>query len=250
MIKEIKNNLKELGFNNNEIKVYTALTQLGEATAAQIAKKSDIPRTTAISILDKLANNKLLTTHVYRGKTYYWIESPQTLKESFVHKTVVAEQLSDLLNDLYRSEAHFPYSKTFDTKTGIKNFIEKNIANLKKKSTIYTIDSPGSGNYAKIYSENFSKIMLAAKKNKQIFTKSLVPAGSLKSVAEYKIKNQNIEIRELPSDIKFEASLWIIENKIFHFSGNPPFIVMIKQDLIYSGIKSFYDYFWNISRTS
>ena len=54
----ITRQLKELGFNDNEANVYVALTRLGEANATNIAKKSDLPRTTVISILQKLEKEK------------------------------------------------------------------------------------------------------------------------------------------------------------------------------------------------
>ena len=156
MNNEIKNSLKNLGFRNNEIKVYMALTSLGEANAAEIAKKADLPRTTAISILEKLKEDNYLTTHKYRGTTSYWIESPQTLVNIFEHKIDIANSLGELLNKEYRQEAHFPFAETYDTKTGIRQYIEKFLCKLNKNSTIYTIDSPKSGNYAKIFSDKMT----------------------------------------------------------------------------------------------
>jgi sugar-specific transcriptional regulator TrmB len=248
MIKEIKSNLKELDFSPNEIKVYIALTQLGESTAAQIAKKADLPRTTAISILDKLKNGNLLTTHKYRGVTYYWIESPRILKESLVNKMEVAGRLDSLLKDLYRTEARFPTVESYDTKSNIRKFIEKIIFKVEKKGIIYTIDTPHEGNYAKVYSENIENMMLELKKKKEIVTYTLVPHGSYKNIPKLKLQKQNIIIKELPLEINFNGSLWILNDLIVHFSGNPPFVVAIKHALIYQGIRSIYNYLWNISK--
>jgi len=52
--KAVRKKLLELGFSRNEAKTYIVLTQLGEANATDIAKKSGLPRTTVISILRKL----------------------------------------------------------------------------------------------------------------------------------------------------------------------------------------------------
>jgi sugar-specific transcriptional regulator TrmB len=56
----IQKKLKELGFNDNETKVYLSITKLGESSSANIAKKADLPRTTTISILEKL-HKKILS---------------------------------------------------------------------------------------------------------------------------------------------------------------------------------------------
>jgi len=53
---QLKKVLKELGFKDNEIKVYLALTELGEAPASKVAKKAGLPRTTTIDNLEHLEN--------------------------------------------------------------------------------------------------------------------------------------------------------------------------------------------------
>lgn len=245
--KDASQHLQELGLNQNEIKVYTALTQLGEAPASRVAKKANLPRTTAISILEKFRHENYVSTHKYKGVTYYWIESPQVLSESFLTKAAVAKELGAMFSDLYRTEAHFPYAEIHDTTSSIRKFIEKTIANLKPKSVIYTIDTPNEGNYNKIYSENIENIILSGKKKKDVHTFTLVPHGSFATIASSKLKSQNIVIRELPINIRFNGSLWIVENTIVHFSGNPPFVVALKHENITKGIKGLFDFLWEIS---
>lgn len=247
MIKKIEDILKDLGFKENEVRVYIALTQLGEATAAQIGKKADLPRTTAISILEKLKSENYLTTNRYKGVTYYWVESPKTIVDSFENKVEAAKGLNGLLTDLYRSESSFPYAEVYDTKKAIKQFIEKTLITMKKKSIIHTIDSPNKGNYTKIYSENVENTMASQKMKKGIVTHTLVPFGAYSGIADHKTENQVIKIREMPAGIDFSASLWFIDDMVVHFSGNPPFVAAIKHDSIVQSMKSVYDFLWNIS---
>lgn len=247
MLKQIKNTLKELGFNSNETSVYISLTQLGEATASQVAKKADLPRTTVISLLARLCQDGYLTEHRHRGKTYYWIESPKTIGAVLEQKVAMARELNELLNGLYRSAGRFPSVRVCDTKSGIKRFIENFLANLEKKSLLCTIDSPLAKNYAKIYFEEMEKAVMAQKNKRGIITRSLIPYGSFKNIEEYKIKNQVIEIRELPETIELEASLWITKDTLVHFSGNPIFLISLKHEAVVKSIKSVYDFLWNIS---
>lgn len=247
MDQEIKNYLNQLGFNKNEIKVYISLTKLGEATASQVAKKADLPRTTALSILNKMADKNFLTTHRYRGKTHYWIESPQIIVDIFESKKKMAGELGKMLSELYRAEAKFPFGNIYDTKSGIRNFIEKILTNTKKGSIIYTIDSPGEGNYPKIFSEKIGFSLSDIKKDKGIATHTLIPFGTFKTISKHKIESQNIKIKEMPDGIDFSASLWFVGDHMIHFSGNPPFIADIKHDSIVKSMKSIYDYLWSIS---
>lgn len=247
MNNEIKHNLAELGFSENEAKVYMALTVLGEAKASEIGKKADLPRTTVISILERLKADNFITTHLYHGRTYYWIESPKTIASMLSHRVEIADNLNLLLTNLYREEAHFPVAKICDTKSKIKNEIEKMITGSKKNSVVYTIDTPESGNYAKIFTENSEESIMSLKKKRDIVTHTLVPHGSYKVISPTKVEKRNIVLRELPAGINFSGSLWVIGNEIAHFSGKPPFLVTIKHEDIVKGVKAIFDFLWNIS---
>lgn len=248
MIKDLKNYLKELGFNKNEAGVYLALSKLGEARASQIASSAELPRTTAISILNKLVAENYITSHVYKGVTVYWIESPQVLLDILNNKIKIAEKLKEVLPTIYHTERSFPFAKIFDTKKSIKNFIEKTLNDLDRGATIYTIDTPHEGNYDKIFSDDLGNIILSIKKKKGIVTKTLVPAGSFSGISKIKLSNQNILIKELPEGLEFHGSLWLIKDLIINFSGNPPFLVVIRQGAIWSGIKGLYNFLWNNSK--
>jgi len=164
------------------------------------------------------------------------------------NKKVIASQLNDLLTNLYRTEAHFPFAKVYDTKSSIKKFIEKILAGLDKKSTIYTIDTPEVGNYQKIYSEDVSDVMQKAKQKRQVTTHTLIPHNSFKKINQKKLAIQDIVIREMPAGINFQGSLWVLKDMIVHFSGNPPFIVAIKHEAIVIGHLSIFKFLWGISK--
>ncbi len=247
MIKDIKNYLTELGFNKNEASVYLALAKLGEAKAAQIAKKAELPRTTAISILNKLVEENYLTTHVYRGTTSYWIESPQVLLDNLHSKIEIAEKLKEVLPSFYHADGRFPTAKFLDTKKSIKSFVEKTLNGLEKGAVIYTIDTPNEGNYTKIFSDDLENIFFGIKKRRGIITKTLVPAGSFAGISKNKLVSQNIQVKEMPVGAEFKGSFWLIKDMLINFSGNPPFLVMIKHGAIVGGLKSLYDFLWNIS---
>ncbi len=248
MSKKIQQQLSELGFSKNEVKVYIALTQLGEASASVIAKKANLPRTTVISILKKLDTQNYISIQNYHGKNIYWIESPNMIKKNLQYKLEIADELEEALSELYRAEADFPYAKVYDTKDSIKSFIEKLIYKTKECTIIYTIDNPKSGNYKKILSEDFYCNMIEMKNRNKIFTKTLVPYNTKKTIDPQKIIDGNIELRELPPTIDFKSSLWIIDDTLVLFSGKYPFIVAINHKIITLSIKSFFDYFWKIAK--
>lgn len=247
MIRDIKNYLAELGFNKNEASVYLALAKLGEARASQVAKTADLPRTTTISILNKLAAENYITTHIYKGVISYWIESPQVLLDNLNSKITIAEKLKEALPEIYHAAGRFPIAKIFDTKKSIKNFIEKVLSGLEKGTIIYTIDTPHEGNYNKIFSYAVEDIIFSIKRKRGIVTRTLIPFGTFSEISPLKLASQSIFIKELPAGLEFQGSLWFIKDMMINFSGNPPFLVLVKQESIVAGVKRLYDFLWNMS---
>ncbi|MFH0779985.1 MAG: helix-turn-helix domain-containing protein [Parcubacteria group bacterium] len=248
MTVNIRENLAELGFNKNEIGVYLALAKLGEAKASQVAKAAELPRTTAINILNKMASENYVSTHVYKGVMSYWIESPQVLIDILRNKIEIADKLKDAMSVVYRVGGRFPNAQIFDTKKNIRNFIEKVLNGLPKGAVIYTIETPNEGNYRKIFSEGLEEIIFSVKNKRGIATKTLVPCGTFSLIEKHKLTRQNIEIREMPEHSNFSGSLWIIKDMLINFSGNPPFLVMSRHEAITKGMKELYDFLWRISK--
>lgn len=250
MATSLKKTLQEIGLSHNEAKVYIALTQLGEAPASEIAKRAGVPRTTAISLLEKLEKENYISIQIYRGKHQYWIESPHMIKEALLARVGLAEELNELLTDLYRSEADFPYAKIYDSKPSIKKFIEKIILGMEKNSEILTIDNVRAGNYERILSEDFFYQMLEFKRQRGVMTRTLVPHGTVGEVNPQKVKSQSIQLRELPPGVDFKASLWIMKDTLVLFSGKYPFIVAVKHKIITESLKSIFTFLWSLPKIS
>ncbi len=246
--KEIRQHLRDLGFSANEVSVYIALTELGESSSAKVAKKAELPRTTVASVLDRLAGDGYVSSHLYHGTTWYWIESPKMLENVLENRIEIARRLGGLLADSYRSESDFPDAKVYDTKASIKAFIEKTLVSLKPGTIICTIDTPGAGNYTRIFSDGFGDILLKIKKKKRIVTRTLVPHGFARGIDSKKIIKQGIILREMPAGVDgFQASVWIVDDLFVQFSGRYPFIVAVKHRIITESMRGIFQYLWSVS---
>lgn len=70
---------QQLGFSSNEQKVYLALAEMGKSTAALIAKQSELPRSTAYSVLEQLVLRGLVSLERDGSQTMYLANSPASL---------------------------------------------------------------------------------------------------------------------------------------------------------------------------
>src|SRR3989344_5182570 len=140
---KITENLKNLGLQENEARIYLALLERGKGTVTQISQSAGLNRTTGYDILERLALYGL-ASRAGSGtkKKIYAAEPPVRLKQYLENKKTQAEQrlnradetLSDLLG-LYKKESK-PVIKFFEGKEGIKNIYWHT---LETKGAIYSL---------------------------------------------------------------------------------------------------------------
>ena len=71
--------LKLLGLNDVDVKVYLSLLKLGIASASDIAKNSGIPRASIYDVLERLGKEGLVSYIVKDYKKYFSAASPETI---------------------------------------------------------------------------------------------------------------------------------------------------------------------------
>lgn len=72
--------LKKIGFSENEANVYMALLELGSSTAQQIARKANVNRATTYVQLESLMKMGMVATFEKGSKTFFRAEDPQNLQ--------------------------------------------------------------------------------------------------------------------------------------------------------------------------
>ncbi len=134
--------IKKIGFQENEAKVYLALLELGRATVTEIGKATGMNRTTGYDILERLCLNGVANRTMVGKKHMYLAEPPIRLKQYLTNKKHTIEnnleKLDNFLPDLrslYKTELK-PGIKFFEGRTGIKNIYADA---LSAQSTIYSI---------------------------------------------------------------------------------------------------------------
>ncbi len=75
------NDLKKLGFTPNEIKVYSALLDLGQSSTGPIIKRTELHRNIVYDVLDSLVKRNLLLETIKSKKKFFKIRDPQILTD-------------------------------------------------------------------------------------------------------------------------------------------------------------------------
>lgn len=131
MIEKLTNILKDLGFNNKEIEIYSVLLPLGSASIRTIAEKTNINRGTVYDILESLAKRGFITAIKKGERRKFALKSPEELltfiekqqKSLEAQKIKIKEVLPEFLS-FYVKQGGRPSVEYFDDDQGIKYILE------------------------------------------------------------------------------------------------------------------------------
>lgn len=100
--------LERLGCERNEAKVYIAVLQKGEASIAQIATSTGLPRSTAQVVTFRLQGKGLLNRYIKQSRTVWVAENPRRFLDDLSEKEAIAEQLLPELQAMRRENTQRP----------------------------------------------------------------------------------------------------------------------------------------------
>jgi HTH-type transcriptional regulator, sugar sensing transcriptional regulator len=139
--------LEDLGLSDKESKVYLALLEVENDSVIDLAKKTNINRTTIYPVLESLSKKGLVSEVKIDKKIRYSAESPDRL-ETYIEKRKIqldeqSKRLVDLvpqLKSIKRESGEKPIIKVFEGKEGILMANEDFIKNADDKDhTIFAI---------------------------------------------------------------------------------------------------------------
>lgn len=113
--------LKLLGLNDIDIKVFLKLLELGESSASEIAHKSGIPRASIYDILERLEKEGLASHIIKNFKKYFSASDPKSIVNDLEYKK---KKIKDILPELEKIKKSIPEEKTkteiYEGKKGIQ----------------------------------------------------------------------------------------------------------------------------------
>src|SRR3989339_1105051 len=93
----IENQLKQLGFGKNEIKIYLALFELGKCKAHEVIVHTGLHRNIVYQDLEDLVKRGLVTKTEVKNVFEYSANNPQSLVEEFENKKQLSQKIAEEL---------------------------------------------------------------------------------------------------------------------------------------------------------
>jgi sugar-specific transcriptional regulator TrmB len=113
--------LKRIGFDEDEAAAYVACLELRQATILQIARRTGINRSTLYPVIKRLQTKHLLSRTVVGKRTLFVVEPPEAIEKMLKDRL---SRLSDILPELVslgRKGVRKPKIKYFEDWEGIKS---------------------------------------------------------------------------------------------------------------------------------
>ena len=129
---KINNILKDLEFEEREIKIYLALLQSGDLTALSISKKANIDRTTTYDILERLIAKGFVSLYIKNGSKHFSSLTPDKLLNFFKEKYSSLEGIIPELKKMSNKNSESVKCELFYGKEGLKSVGKDLINNAKK----------------------------------------------------------------------------------------------------------------------
>jgi sugar-specific transcriptional regulator TrmB len=117
--------LQEIGLSEKEAQIYLALLQVDNESIQDLAKRTDINRTTVYPVLESLEKKGLVSEIQAGKKTHYEAASPERLETFVERQKVILEERSERLKDvipqikgIQREKGERPIVKYFEGRDG------------------------------------------------------------------------------------------------------------------------------------
>jgi len=237
--------LEAVGLSNKEVRVYLALLELGQATAAQVARPAGINRTTAYDILGALAGKKLVVALGKEPKQEYKAESPDNLL--ILHKERIKrdegmlgiiEELIPELKSVHRVGDR-PVVRFYEGEDGLRHVYEDTLTSretIRAFASVEDMHAGLPGYFPKYYKRRVEQ---------NIKIRAIIPDTPAGKERAGQDRYEKRESALVPAkDFAFSPEINIYDNKVMIASWKDKLGVTIESKEIADAMKKIFELAW------
>jgi len=236
--------LKQIGLNEKESKVYIELLQAGDCLVSKIAEKTKINRSLLYEILAGLAEKGIVTYIIKNNIRFYRAAEPSKILSVLKEKEKIFETILPKLNLLHNPRTKKPIVEILEGKEGIKSILN-DILRIKKEWFAFNI--PGKG--PEILGPNVEAFEKDRQKEKIILNVICIRTKEGLKRGEEFSKMKFTNVKYMPEAYESPASNWIYGNRIviIFWYKEFPFAVRIIDKNLAESYKNHFKLLWTTS---
>ncbi|MDC0358440.1 helix-turn-helix domain-containing protein, partial [Oligoflexia bacterium] len=239
--------------------VYLALAELGKSTASLLAKRVNIPRTTAYSVLDNLVQKGVVSQEQKGASTFYSCNKPQALmrmvereQEDLKQKAAMAHELMNLVGPYFKGKNFsIPKLQFFEGKQNLKNLLYDYLQEWRDSMSQYDYTWWGYQDHTFI-EQNLGWL-------KDVW-KTASPEEHVKLISNTSEIEQKLggkfparrEIRTVPPPYQFSSTIWILGDYILLIMTRqkPHYAFQMRDPVFGENLRTLFQMLWQLSGKS
>ncbi len=244
---QLEQYLQSIGLNNKEAKLYIAGLQLGPASIQNLAKASNIKRSTVYEVIESLQEKNLISVTPKNKRKLFSMQEPENLILFLKQKENILEQILPDLEAIKNTEAKKPAIRYFEGIEGLKQIYEDMI---KKPGEIFAMTAPRH-KISKTIFDYLANDWNKRRVKNDIFIKridNVISSTKLLTGKKISRKNDLEEIFYFPDEnYPFSVGIYVYRQKVAFISYQDQEMVgiIIRSSEINKTVKSCFDLFWN-----
>ena len=236
----LSDQLTQFGLNKKQAQIYLALLELGPSTAIDLAKKTQIMRTTVYDVLIELEKKRLIAQTKKGKKRLFLAQEPENLEKILDEKKTKLTKLMPALKSLLNTIGEKPIIRYYEGLEGIK---EVYLDTLKYKGELLAFVSE---NIIKKLGSDFADEYKDKRKKAEIMVKVIGP--NTEEIINYKKTDvKDFKETKIVSKNKYPFSIEmnIYGNKVAFMSFSENLGLIIESNEISKNMKFLFDLAWN-----
>lgn len=238
--KNIYKLLTEFGLSEDQVKVYLAALELGEASMQDLATKSGVKRTSIYNFIKELIDKKLIITGKNKKRITYAAIHPEQLVEYEKVKILELQRFLPELLTIYNQSKGKPKVTFHEGKDGINEvFVEM----LKEKQPINAWSDYGL--ISDEFDDKYFDGLFLERAKQQIVSRNIV-SYSPKAWMLSKDDAKYLRETKFCTNGEFKTEITICGNKVAlnNYREEKPFSVLIEDEAVAHTLRTIWESVW------
>ncbi|MBS3055846.1 MAG: winged helix-turn-helix transcriptional regulator [Candidatus Aenigmarchaeota archaeon] len=232
--------LNELGLTSNETKIYLALLKNKLLTPAKISKKTGLHRSYIYDAIERLMEKGVVSEVIVNNKKHYQALDPKIFREMLESKLKHFDSVLPYLSNVFISGKNETRIELHRGEKVFRTLIKYVTANMEKNDTVYLLGA--NEKFLKSIEPLYLKQYFTTIKKKNVRERVIIPKGG------EKIRNPNIEYREMEPKYFGEITIVIHQTRVFIFIQEMPHhLIIIDSSAFANSYKKQFELLWKVS---
>lgn len=239
---EIKQFLAQFDLVGKKADVYLAILELGSGTVIEIARKSEVKRTTVYDILLDLEKTGLIYQTTKESKRLFVAEDPEKLKKKLEEKERMLDEMLPQLRSFYNLKGIKPKIKFYEGKEGLRQ-VYADTLNYNGEILAFA-----SEDVVKVLGMDWANDYLSKRVKKDIRIRVILPKTEMIEKDFNPLDQKQLRSSKLVSAKKYPFSIEINiygHQKVALMSSREEMGIIIEGAEIYNTLKLIFELLWD-----